>query len=46
MGKLLIDPSIYDDLKTLLGKVKRNILLKTIVRSTISRKEKYSNDKD
>jgi phospholipid/cholesterol/gamma-HCH transport system substrate-binding protein len=35
LGGLLRDPTVYEDLKTLLGKVKRNVLFKALVRFTI-----------
>ena len=37
VGALLKDPSVYEDLKTILGNVKRNRLLKTLVRYTIKK---------
>jgi phospholipid/cholesterol/gamma-HCH transport system substrate-binding protein len=37
VGALLRDPSIYEDLKTILGNVKRNRLLKSLVRYTIQK---------
>lgn len=37
LGALLKDPSVYEDLKTILGNLKRNKLLKALVRYTISR---------
>jgi len=37
IGGLLKDPSVYEDLKTILGNVKRNKLLKTLVRYTIKK---------
>lgn len=40
IGKLLVDPSVYEDLKLLLGEVKRNELLKALVRQAITNKEK------
>ncbi|MBL4817925.1 MAG: MCE family protein [Deltaproteobacteria bacterium] len=42
IGRLLIDPSIYDDLKGILGEVKRNRILKTLVRYSLSQREKLS----
>lgn len=35
LGGLLIDPSIYEDMKTILGNVERNVLFKALVRMTI-----------
>ncbi len=35
VGALLKDPSVYEDLKTLLGNVKRNRLLRAVIRYTI-----------
>lgn len=35
VGGLLRDPSVYQDLKTILGNVKRNALLKALIRSAI-----------
>lgn len=40
LGRLLVDPSVYDDLKLLLGNVRRNGALKALIRYGISRKEK------
>ena len=37
VGGLLKDPSIYEDLQTILGNVKRNRLLRTLIRYTIKR---------
>jgi len=39
MGALLVDPSIYEDLKILLGNVGRNRSLRALVRYSISRDE-------
>lgn len=39
IGGLLIDPSIYQDVKTLLGKAQRNKILKAYVRDTLRRNE-------
>jgi phospholipid/cholesterol/gamma-HCH transport system substrate-binding protein len=36
IGALLKDPTIYEDLLTILGNVERNVLLKALIRSTIS----------
>lgn len=35
LGGLLKDPTVYEDLKLILGKVKRNALLKVLIRSAI-----------
>lgn len=35
LGRLLVDPSIYDDLKLILGNVERNRVLKTLVRFSL-----------
>lgn len=40
LGKLIVDPSVFDDIKVLLGNVKRNELLKSLVRQAISAKER------
>lgn len=37
LGGFLKDPTIYQDLKTVLGNIKRNILLKALIRFTISK---------
>jgi phospholipid/cholesterol/gamma-HCH transport system substrate-binding protein len=37
VGALLRDPSVYEDLKTILGNLKRNRLLKSLVRWTIEK---------
>lgn len=37
VGGLLKDPSVYEDLKQILGTVKRNTLLKLLIRSAINR---------
>jgi phospholipid/cholesterol/gamma-HCH transport system substrate-binding protein len=36
IGALLKDPTIYEDLLTIVGNVERNVLLKALIRSTIS----------
>jgi len=36
LGALVVDPSIYDDLRTVLGNVKRNKVLQELVRMTVS----------
>jgi phospholipid/cholesterol/gamma-HCH transport system substrate-binding protein len=35
LGGLVVDPSVYEDLKTILGNVERNVLLKALIRFTI-----------
>ena len=35
VGALLKDPSVYEDLKTILGNIKRNKLLRAIIRMEI-----------
>lgn len=37
LGGLIVDPSVYEDLKTVLGNVERNVLFKALVRFTIKR---------
>jgi phospholipid/cholesterol/gamma-HCH transport system substrate-binding protein len=37
VGALLKDPSVYEDIKTIFGNLKRNRLLKTLVRYTIKK---------
>jgi phospholipid/cholesterol/gamma-HCH transport system substrate-binding protein len=39
LGGLLRDPSVYEDLKTLLGNVKRNVLFKSLVRFTMENEQ-------
>ena len=36
LGALVVDPSVYDDLRTILGNVKRNKVLQELVRITVS----------
>ncbi len=36
LGALVVDPSVYDDLRTVLGNVKRNKALQELVRITVS----------
>jgi phospholipid/cholesterol/gamma-HCH transport system substrate-binding protein len=36
LGALVVDPSVYDDLRTILGNVKRNRILQDLVRITVS----------
>jgi phospholipid/cholesterol/gamma-HCH transport system substrate-binding protein len=38
LGALVVDPSIYDDLRTVLGNVRRNKVLQELVRITVSNK--------
>jgi phospholipid/cholesterol/gamma-HCH transport system substrate-binding protein len=38
LGALVVDPSVYDDLRTVLGNVKRNKVLQELVRITVSNK--------
>lgn len=40
IGALLVDPSVYEDLKMLLGNVERNKTLRALVRYSINRDEK------
>jgi phospholipid/cholesterol/gamma-HCH transport system substrate-binding protein len=35
IGGLLVDPSVYEDLKTVLGNIERNVLFKALIRFTI-----------
>ena len=39
LGGILVDPTIYEDVKTLLGKAQRNKVLKAYVRDTLRRNE-------
>lgn len=39
LGRFLNDPSIYDDMKLILGNVERNRMLKTLIRFSLSQKE-------
>jgi phospholipid/cholesterol/gamma-HCH transport system substrate-binding protein len=39
VGGLLVDPSVYEDLKTVLGNIERNVVLKALVRYTIKEDE-------
>jgi phospholipid/cholesterol/gamma-HCH transport system substrate-binding protein len=36
LGALVNDPSVYDDLRTILGNIKRNYILRQLVRITVS----------
>lgn len=40
IGALLVDPSIYDDVKSILGNVQRNDVLRALVRYSIKQDEK------
>jgi phospholipid/cholesterol/gamma-HCH transport system substrate-binding protein len=40
LGALMVDPSVYEDLKVLLGNVQRNEVLRALVRYSIARDEK------
>ncbi len=37
LGALIKDPTVYEDLKTTLGNVQRNVLFKALIRATIER---------
>ena len=39
MGKLVMDPALYDDLRALVGRANRNKLLRAVIRSTIEQNE-------
>ena len=41
LGALVNDPTAYEDLKTILGNVKRNRLLRELVRLTISNRDEF-----
>ena len=43
LGAIINDPSIYDDLRTILGNVKRNRILRALVRLSISNEDKLEN---
>lgn len=43
LGAIINDPTAYEDLKTILGNVKRNRLLRELVRLTISNRSEYEN---
>jgi phospholipid/cholesterol/gamma-HCH transport system substrate-binding protein len=45
IGALLVDPSIYEDLKRVLGNVERNSILRALVRYSIKRDEKPPKNK-
>jgi len=40
LGKLITDPSLYNDLRALVGKANRNVLMRSVVRSTIEENER------
>jgi phospholipid/cholesterol/gamma-HCH transport system substrate-binding protein len=40
LGKLITDPALYDDLRALFGRANRNVLLRSVVRSTIEENER------
>jgi phospholipid/cholesterol/gamma-HCH transport system substrate-binding protein len=40
LGALLVDPSVYEDVKRLLGNVERNAVLRSLVRYSIKQNEK------
>jgi hypothetical protein len=40
LGALLMDPSVYDDLRSLVGNVERNEVLRALVRYSIKADEK------
>lgn len=42
LGRLLVDPSVYEDLKVLLGNVRRNDAVKALVRYAIEQEDKKS----
>jgi len=42
IGALMVDPSVYEDLKSLLGNVERNKTLRALVRYSIRRDEKVA----
>ena len=35
LGGLLVDPSVYEEMKTILGNIERNVMFKSLVRMTI-----------
>jgi phospholipid/cholesterol/gamma-HCH transport system substrate-binding protein len=43
LGAIINDPTLYDDLRTVLGNVKRNRVLRSLVRMSISNEEKLEN---
>jgi phospholipid/cholesterol/gamma-HCH transport system substrate-binding protein len=40
LGKLVTDPTLYNDLRALFGRANRNVLLRAVVRSTIDENER------
>ena len=40
LGALLVDPSVYEDMKAVLGNVQRNDVLRALVRYSIRQDEK------
>lgn len=40
LGKLITDPALYNDLRALFGRANRNVLLRSVVRSTIEENER------
>jgi phospholipid/cholesterol/gamma-HCH transport system substrate-binding protein len=40
LGKMIMDPALYDDLRTLIGRVNRNKLLKAVIRSTMKENDR------
>ena len=40
VGALLVDPSVYEDMKMVLGNVERNDVLRALVRYSIKQDEK------
>jgi len=40
VGALLVDPSVYEDMKLVLGNVQRNDVLRALVRYSIKQDEK------
>ncbi len=43
LGAIINDPTVYDDLRTILGNVKRNRVLRALVRLSISNEDKLEN---
>lgn len=39
LGKFVTDPALYDDLRALFGRANRNVLLRSVIRSTIEENE-------
>jgi len=39
VGGLLVDPSVYEDMKTVLGNIERNVVFKALIRYTIKQDE-------